>query len=669
MIKVIVNDVSLDLKSDAVIALTRKVADIGTLQSRFSSFTNKFQVKATKKNRDALGLKQYQDTSDSISAGIATQYQELTGKLISNGIEIATNVAVIIESVAEDITLSIRAGNGNLFDKLNRTKLSALDYSDIDLLVDSRWNLGNVFDFRTNDWTQSFVYPMHDTGVQSILNFSVLDKALVPFYYVKDIYERISRLFGYSWIGSTYVSDFFEKLALPAARLDITNDFASQFVINLNIDDYLIFDVQLNRVVVVFNQIKISDIFNLTREHRMAGYTVGSATTWAYTAPFVGNYTFEFNYDINTRKQLTAASATIDFYIVQRNSSNNIIFEEVPSRFVYQKRILTTTSNVVTNYTGTVTGEFSCENANENFSKNTSDYFCIFICNNIDFAANPSTFWVSGDFEITSVKAEQTTWNRWLQWANHLPDITIAKFIKEVGNIFGAIYDVDEFRKEIEITRLDEIASNRDEAVDWSDKLDLSNPHEVTYIIDGIGKTTIWQWKEDQQYTKTVTVNNAQLPDAEEYVNSDAEYSEERSILGLAQPSMYFPGWDDSARTVKLDGKLRFGIIRDENALIRYTPALVNGGPIKVAYFDYDNSPYSLDWSRLYDEYYQGLFEPMTWYMNKIVAYFKLNDLDIQSFKFKYPVYIKHFNRYFYVNEISEYTGKDQSTKCTLIAI
>jgi hypothetical protein len=669
MIKVIVNDVSLDLKSDAVIALTRKVADIGTLQSRFSSFTNKFQVKATKKNRDALGIKQYQDTSDSISAGIATPYQELTGKLISNGIEIATNVAVIIESVAEDITLSIRAGNGSLFDKLNRTKLSALDYSDIDLLVDSRYNLGNVYDFRNNDWTQSFVYPIHDTGVQSTQNSSIVAKGILPFYYVKDVYQRIATLFGYSWTGSTFTSDFFQRLMLPAARFDITNDFASQFVINLNIDDYLIFDVLVNRVVVVFDQTIISDTFNLTREHRLGGYTVGAATTWAYAAPFVGNYTFEFNYDINTRKEFTAASATIDFYIVQRNSSNNITFEEVPSRFVYQKRILTTTSNVVTNYTGTVTGEFACENANEDFSKNTSDYFCIFICNDIDFAANPSTFWVGGDFEITSVRAEQTTWNRWLQWANHLPDITIAKFIKEVGNIFGAVYDVDEFRKEIEITRLDEIATNRDEAVDWSDKLDLSNPHEVTYIVDGIGKTTSWQWKKTDAYTFSVSVINEQLPENENYVKSDAEYSEERSILLMPSPSTFIPVWDESARRINLNGDLRFAIARDvNNFFLRYSPSLVNEN-YKVAYFDYDNSPYSLDWSRLYSEYYQGLFEPMTWYMNKVVADFKLNDLDIQSFKFKYPVYIKHFNRYFYVNEISEYTGKDQSTKCTLIAI
>jgi hypothetical protein len=50
-------------------------------------------------------------------------------------------------------------------------------------------------------------------------------------------------------------------------------------------------------------------------------------------------------------------------------------------------------------------------------------------------------------------------------------------------------------------------------------------------------------------------------------------------------------------------------------------------------------------------------------------CYVRLNDVDIQKFKFKYPIFIQHFNRYFYVDEISEYTGKNQSTKIVLMGI
>jgi len=656
MIKVIVNDVSLDLKSDAVIALTRKVADIGTLQSRFSSFTNKFQVKGTKKNRDALGIKQYQDTSDSISAGIATPYQELTGKLISNGIEIATNVAVIIESVAEDITLTIRAGNGSLFDKLNRTKLSALDYSDVYLTLSNRWNSTNVFAYRNHDWTQSIVYPIHDTGIQSTQNSTVIPEGILPFYYVKDVYQRIAALFGYSWTGSTFTSDFFQRLMLPAARLDITNEFASLYGAEISLD-FIRFSVGLYPTIEhIFNESIINDPYSLVVTRLSPAYIFQ-----CYAPPFVGNYKLELTYDFNTRWANNGEPTTIRIFIrkIDRFSANTV--GNVGARIAV-KEFLNVTTTTLTNFTGTTTIDFACDVSDANIQTNQFVYHVT-----IQTVNAPVFTWNSGSWKIVSVNAEQTTFNRFLEWENHLPDITVGKFIKEVGNIFGAVYDVDEFRKEIEITRLDEIATNRDEAVDWSDKLDLSNPHEVTYIVDGIGKTTSWQWKKTDAYTFSVSVINEQLPENENYVKSDAEYSEQRSILLMTEPSMFIPVWDESARKINFNGDLRFAVARNGSDEINFSGALTTN--YKVAYFDYDNSPYSLDWSRLYSEYYQGLFEPMTWYMNKVVADFKLNDLDIQSFKFKYPVYIKHFNRYFYVNEISEYTGKDQSTKCTLIAI
>ena len=121
-----------------------------------------------------------------------------------------------------------------------------------------------------------------------------------------------------------------------------------------------------------------------------------------------------------------------------------------------------------------------------------------------------------------------------------------------------------------------------------------------------------------------------------------------------------------------MDNKARFAFYRIDIeelyiADLRQLPGSETIHP--AAYFDYQNSPNSLDWSRLYSSYYQQLFDPMVFQMNKIVANFKLSDLDIQSFRFKYPVFIKYFNRYFYVNEISEFTGSDQSTRCTLIAI
>ena len=653
MIKVIVNDIELDLRSDTVVALTRKSASIGSLQNRFSSFTNKFTVPATKKNRDALGVRQFEDFSGS-------QYQEQVGKIVSGGIEIATNVTVIIEQVSTDITLSIRAGNGTLFDKLNKAKMSAIDFSDIPLLVDARWNLGNVYDFKNRDYTQSFVYPIHDTGVQSTINSSLVAKGVLWFYYVKDLFERIGSTFGYSWTGSTYDLDFFERLMIPPANFNITNEFASNFVVKVSIDD---FTWVFNLNIYAFENTIINDNYNLTNSRLITGgiFNNEQVTTLAYAAPFVGTYTFEFFYDFDCSVFLPV-NGSIDLLILQVSSNTT---ELNNNKVVHRQRIIDTSSVTVINFTGTANGFFTCENANEDISVNPIQFIAVFeIVNIVNFSLNAGNY-----FEIVSVSAEKTTWNRWLELNNHLPDITIGKFIKEVGNIFAAIYDVNEFTKEIEIIRLDEIAANKTQAVDWSDKLDLSIPFDVTFILDGIGRTTKFKWSSDLKYSKSLLVFNEQIRETENYIESDADYSDERSILLMPSPTIFMPLWDENSRRVNLDGKLRFAIARDETTFfLRYSPSLISAAH-KVAYFDYDNSPYSLDWSKLYDDYFWQLLVPMIDRVQKVTAYFKLNDLDIQSFRFKYPVFISKFNRYFFVDEIAEYTGSEQSTKVVLIGI
>jgi hypothetical protein len=653
MIKVIVNDIELDLRSDTVVALTRKSASIGSLQNRFSSFTNKFTVPATKKNRDALGVRQFEDFSGS-------QYQEQVGKIVSGGIEIATNVTVIIEQVSTDITLSIRAGNGTLFDKLNKSKMSAIDFSDIPLLVDARWNLGNVYDFRNRDYTQSFVYPIHDTGVQSTINSSLIAKGVLWFYYVKDLFERIGSTFGYSWTGSTYDLDFFERLMIPPANFNISNEFASNFVVKVSIDD---FTWVFNLNIYAFENTIINDNYNLTNSRLITGgiFNNEQVTTLAYAAPFVGTYNFEFFYDFDCSVFLPV-NGSIDLLILQVSSNTT---ELNNNKVVHRQRIVDTSSVTVINFTGTANGFFTCENANEDISVNPIQFIAVFeVVNIVNFSLNSGNY-----FEIVSVSAENTTWNRWLELNNHLPDITIGKFIKEVGNIFAAIYDVNEFTKEIEIIRLDEIAANKVEAVDWSDKLDLSIPFDVTFILDGIGRTTKFKWSSDLKYSKSLLVFNEQIRETENYIESDADYSDDRSILLMPSPTIFMPLWDENSRRVNLDGKLRFAIARDETTFfLRYSPSLISAAH-KVAYFDYDNSPYSLDWSKLYDDYFWQLLVPMIDRVQKVTAYFKLNDLDIQSFRFKYPVFISKFNRYFFVDEIAEYTGSEQSTKVVLIGI
>lgn len=652
MIKLIVNDVELDLKSDTVVALTKKAVDIGNLQNRWSSYTNKFTVPATKKNRDALGIKQFQDASGS-------QYQYQNGKLVSGGLEIASNVLVIIESVSKDITLTLRAGNGGLFDQLNRTKLSDLDWDDLN----HTWQEGSIIGNRDRDYTHGYVYPLHQTGVQSNTKNTVVPKGMLPFIYVKSAFERIASFFGYTWTGDTYTLTAFEKLTYPVATLKVTHPFTSAFTFWANFQNKTISQnvptpSYLPNYEYFVQQTLISDPKNCKTDFN-ANYLGGPRFGAAMF--YTGVYRCEVNYSITYKKYAATPLANTQAYIGIGYDN----YLTANKKFV--KRInLPTPTTVSQTATGTFTFDFTLDAINYTKADNYIIGFRVGHQNCEEFTIN------SGYFKITDVLGEEAGFNREIDFNGMQPDISLGKYIKEVGNIFGAIYDVDEFKKTIEITRLDEIALNKAYALDWTDKLDLGEQIITTFKMDGLAKSMVMQWKDDLNYTKVITIDNEQLPERDEYIKSDADYSLEAKCCLYPDSVSLIPTWDLNSQVMKMDDKLRFASIYDNTTetliypLGTLTSVQTN---FKVAYFYNDQYANTLDWSNLYNNYYADLLDPMTDRLQVVECFMKLNDLDIQSFRFKYPVYIKHFNRYFFVNEIAEYTGKTQSTKVLLVGI
>jgi hypothetical protein len=651
MIKLIVNDVELDLRSSTVVALTKKSVDIGNLQNRWSSYTNKFNIPPTKKNRDALGIRQFQDKS-------GAQYDYQNGKLISGGLEIASNVLVIIESVSDDIVLTLRAGNGTLFDRLNKTKLSDLGWDDLN----HTWNNSFVWLYKDNDYTSGFVYPLHQTGVQSDQKNTIIPRGFIPFVYVKAAFERIASYFGYSFTGDTYTFDMFEKLTYPIASLKIGSSISNQYIFDSNLNS----ETFSTSITNSFQTYRINFTAVNDPKNSLGTYTLsysGGATKingTGYIVRLLGTYKIEFSYNVSYKRP--NGSGTIyrpDLHIVLYDNKNlshvTIIKTDLPD---------TTTDATITT-SGTLSAETTITNINNDPTRYYLAVWVVGILGLQQFTVN------SGTFEITEINATDTNFGGEIDMNLAQPDLTCGKFIKEVGNIFGAIYDVDEFNKKIEITRLDEIATNKAYAYDWSDKLDLNQSIDVTYKLDGIGKSTIWQWKEDIEYTKALIVDNDQLPEKAEYVKSDAEYTFDSIALTIPHLIYNVPLWN--GKQIQMDEKFRFAMVKNDDNLQIIFPLSGNNTTTatnyKVAYFSYPGSPYSLDWEDLYDLYYADLLDPMTERIQRVECYVRLNDLDIQSFRFKYPVYIKHFNRYFFVDEISEYTGKTQSTKVILVGI
>jgi hypothetical protein len=218
MIQLVVNDIELDLFPDTTVGLSKRAANIGNFNGRAGSFTNKFSVPLTSKNKAALEFLQANTTS-------RTVYEDVIGKLISDGIEIVSNVRIVIEQVSDVAELQLKVDTGNLFDLLKKTKLRSISLRD----YDHRWNQAAIVAAKDNVWTDAYTYPIFQNGGQLSAFQTVNCKGLIPWVYAKFLMNRIASQFGYTLVGEGYVDPLMEKIALPisAAKNDklIMNDY------------------------------------------------------------------------------------------------------------------------------------------------------------------------------------------------------------------------------------------------------------------------------------------------------------------------------------------------------------------------------------------------------------------------------------------------------------
>jgi hypothetical protein len=645
MIKLIVNDVELDLGSSTTIALTKKAVDIGSLQNRWSSYTNKFNIPSTKKNRKALGVTQFQDDS-------GAQYEYQNGKLISGGLEIASNVLVIIESVKDTITLTLRAGNGTIFEKLSKTKLSDLPWSDLN----HQWNANTIYANRKNTYTSGFVYPLMQTGNQSIGLYQIQANGLIPFVYVKAVFIRIANYFEYNWSGSTYLLDMFEKLCYPIAKNSISSLASIEYkfrynVININYGSapYNLYGLNYYTYYPIDNFQLIYDNTNkFTTSYLNTSFNPGPpaypnppfppfAENISVFQPFT-NGTYKFAIRLNVSYNISAGNLEFGLLVLNKKTKSR--------NWITPPQSISGSGTLVVD----LKWDYTLPSP-----QNPNDYL---IYPTFKRLGTINSLIINEiQFDLLEIKTEEILFDAPMDMNNVHPDITCAEFIKEVANIFGAIYDVDEFKKEIEIIRLDEIAFNKIYAYDWSNKLDFESDINVTYKLDGIGKTTKLSWNDELFFQKKLLVNNDQLKEEEFYLQSGTDYVLDEQTFGQ-YPVYAVKLWN--GKKVVPDGRFRFALIRDGIDVNNYL----------IAHFgNASNSQHSLDYNELYDKYFKDLLDPMTERIQKVECSVKLNDLDIQKFRFKYPVYVKHFNRYFFIDEISEFTSNTESTKVILVGI
>ena len=659
MIQLVVNDIELDLFPDTTVGLSKRAANIGNFNGRAGSFTNKFSVPLTSKNKAALGFLQANTTS-------RTVYEDVNGKLVSDGIEIVSNVRIVIEQVSDVAELQLKVDTGNLFDLLKKTKLRSISLRD----YDHRWNQASIVAAKDNVWTDAYTYPIFQNGGQLSAFQTVNCKGLIPWVYVKFLMNRIANQFDYTLVGEGYVDPLMEKIALPISAAK--ND-------KLIMNDYLVVCEEVGRVdwdiLSAGGTANISGISSgfvncavdsLTAEtvdrwsivNNNQGYSVASSLKTGFELLLAGTYKFKLTYTI--RLYDATGSGYFGGVCLFRNlggATTAVWFDSYPTMGTFGGEVFidVTKSNIP---------DDSFTNSDEYL------YLCGFSGNTASTPVANVSIEYTMQLTLVECNLETTTYNRPITLSPNLPDWDCGKFFKEIANFTGSSFQVDEYSREIRMFKLNELETNKANPYDWSDKLTIDNAAQFRFELSGLGKETLFSYDKFDIYSYLLNISNTQLPENEDYIKSSFVPIEQGNAIRL-EGIAFIDIWDEENNRNKFDDKNRVGLIRTTTGTTYASPnqsAITPSGNDNVGYFD-DVNNFSLDWAVLYLEYYSQVLDNLAPDILVIDAEFLLNCLDIQNFDFSVPVYLSQYGAFYFVNEIKEFTTPNDVTSVTLVRI
>lgn len=259
---------------------------------------------------------------------------------------------------------------------------------------------------------------------------------------------------------------------------------------------------------------------------------------------------------------------------------------------------------------------------------------------------------ISSDYAVPGTQMEiapNMVWN------------TAEDFFKTFIRLFGLMVEVDEVNKVVKLNTLSKVYQNKYLAIDWSEKLDISQTIEENYSPgETYAKKNKFSFTKNEKIDKIdeayATIDNETLSQEKTMCGEElsVESADANSITWFRNTEGLATEWEDMTfpqffhySSVDVDDP-------DGNDYSYYIVQPVTTSECLDVWYDYLFGLYS-------DEY---IFKDYL----KITAYFNLNEEDIASFKQVVPVFIRKFGAFFYVNKIKNYmSGK--TTQVELIRL
>lgn len=669
-----------DMYDDVPVSLNYNIADIRTPEKRNSDYSKTILCPGTSNNHNLFGHIFEIGTDRLFDPNKKTEARILINKTqIMKGFLRLKKINSLRDKKIE-YEFEFKGRLDDLFSNMADSELTDLTWTDLDHV----WNKTNII----NSWTaaigSNYMYPTEargEYGVDWYTDRHAVDR-MFPATYVKEIFDRIFSYAGFQYTSTFLTGNFFKRLVIPCNKKELrltdaqigTRKFRSS---RLTTDFVYTFTQTFPEV--------FTEQFNndSTAPNEDTGNNYDAVTTFTYTAPSTGTYTFETSCIVQFN--------TVSTYGDVRILKNGLVVAN--SNPLLAPNSININQTLYASYTAflnagdliKVEGRFTNVQVGggRTITLKTGSYFL----------ANPSAVMTAGET---------------ITYSSVLPEkVKMKDFILSIIKAFNLYfeYDKDTPNKLLIEPRNDYYLTT---VQDWSNKLDASQ----NVVIEPMGaldaKEYLFAYKEDKDYmnqvyqksyqgsreptygARTKIIDNDFLkgqnkldvifsptPSISIADRFEALYQgEDRKLVATNIRMLYYAGvktcnswdfynaavtWDAGTITSRTD-YAHVGHIDDTSAP---DIDLSFGVPREVYY----NPPFGATYTNnnLYNVYWKTFIEEITDKNSSIVtAWFNLNEVDISLVNFRH-IY-RFNNQNFRLNKIYDFNPITPTlTKCEFI--
>lgn len=646
-----INGNLIDLDKDTVIAQTKQVNDLNSIDNRNSNYTNTFKVPKTANNIKAMGFMTVTGNTSNVP------YQRNTCSVYSDSGEcFVYNGWAVITDGGNNYQIAVVDGIIDLYKAIENKMMSDLNLSQLK----HEKNVDTVI----YSWTGAmpYIYILADyNGYTGNVNPGlgqafVNTDYLVPSVRVEYLWQLIAATFNFDYSGSIFTTDNFKNLFITYPKgvnaiesenvIFQSNDYGYQGVVDITPST----PGQLNRYYAQYDTTIIDNITDTNKIH--------------LNVPEPGFYRLEITGHL--RSIYAVQFQTDDFpeadakmYLVRNSENKNAILAQQYGPDLE--------SNIPS-------GDPIEINSILNLSE--SDSIAIVI-GPVDLDPGLGrTFYINPAeseliVKLSKVEAAQ------IDFADVFSDFPIKDFLTEIVQRFGLTMFKDKYSDSYEFLTMREQLLDS-ETIDWSHKFVRKNSENYIY-----GSYAQRNWlrydyndKEGSYNDGYIPVNNINLEDNKNIIKSKIYSPEKSTVKYLNEQTNVYKIWEKEVTEAT----------NEEPASIEYKPldgryylmrAVENSGSIGVFSTALDQAQttsgyYKESFNRLsFPEIVQDYYTPIQQILNRstiVTAELFLNDVDVANIDFKKLYYFKQLSNYYIINKINNYT-QGRTTKCELVRV